>query len=93
MFDNPLVTLEVDLFFITIVMVTPCGRAAASQYVQQTLARFAAQSHHSDAALVLMAICALGCLLLMCGRAQEGPAAYWVWRKIDQDVSRKASRT
>jgi hypothetical protein len=83
-----LVTLEVimwgaALFFITILAVTPYGRAAADEYVRQTLSQFAAQLPCSEVALALMALSALGCLLMMRGgRAVQRRAEYWVWREI-----------
>ena len=70
------------LFFITIVMVTPGGRAVASEYAQQTIAVFTAQPIYADPALALMALSALGCLLLMCGRTSERRPERWIWREV-----------
>jgi hypothetical protein len=64
------------LFFITIVMVTPGGRAVASQYAQQTIALFTAQL--PDALLVMMALSTLACLVLVCGRPSERMAERWI---------------
>jgi hypothetical protein len=66
------------LFFITMVMVTECGRDAASVYVQRIVSLFSGQLPYSDVALWVMALSALGCLLLMRKRAPERSVERWV---------------
>ncbi len=66
------------MFFVTIVMVTPGGRAVASDCIQQTMALFTAQLPYSDAALVVMGLSALGSLLLLRARPQETPVERWI---------------
>lgn len=73
------------LFLITIVMVTPGGRAVAGEYLRQTLSLFAEQLPYSDAALGFMALSALACLLVMLRRTPEKPAERWIWREIRQE--------
>jgi hypothetical protein len=91
------VTLELimwgaALFFITIVMVTPCGRDAVEEYARQTIAQFAAQLPFSHVTLAFMALGALGSILLMCGGSPERPDLYWVWRGIRGELDDEASR-
>jgi hypothetical protein len=86
------------LFFITILMATPGGRAAVCQYAQQAIDLFAAQLPYSDVAFVLMTLSALGCLLIIRGgRTPERPVERWIWREIrvletDPVASRKLNR-
>lgn len=48
---------------------------------EQTISLFTALPY-SDVALALMALSALGCLLLMRGRAPGRPVERWIWREI-----------
>jgi len=70
------------LFFITIVMVTPDGRAVVCDYVQQTICLFVAQLPYSDVALALMAISAVASLLMLRPRRMERRVERWIWREI-----------
>lgn len=70
------------LFFITIVMVTSDGRAAAAGYAEQTLALFYSQLPYSDVALAVMAVSALICFLLLFVRTRERRTERWIWREI-----------
>jgi len=67
------------LFFITIVMVTPGGRAAAGEYAQQTIALFTGQL--PDPVLALMVLSALASLLLL-RRKRERGAERWILREV-----------
>jgi len=68
------------LFFITIVMVTSDGRAAAGEYAAQTMAMFNSQLPYSDVALAVMAVSSLVCLLLLCKRTRERRTERWIWQ-------------
>jgi hypothetical protein len=73
------------LFFITIVLVTPGGRAAAGEYLQQTLSLFSGQLPYSEVALALMALSALGCMLTMLGHTRQKHTERWIWWEIRQE--------
>ena len=69
-------------FFITIVMVTPTGRAVAGAFAQQTISVFSAECTYPDAVFALMAVSFLISMLLMCGGTKEKQPEQWVWREV-----------
>jgi hypothetical protein len=60
-----------SLFFITIVMATPRGRAALEAYSSETVTRFTVQSPYSYLTLISMAAIALVLLMMMRQRRTE----------------------
>ena len=80
------------LFFITILMVTPCGRAAVDEYARQALSLFAAQLPYSDVALVIMGLSAVASFLLLCGRGREKPGPCWTLWEIRGELADEPAR-
>jgi len=70
------------LFLITVVLVTPTGRAALGQYARQASSLFAANSTYGDLAIVSMALVFLGLLLLLLCRSPKDPNAQWILRRV-----------
>jgi hypothetical protein len=73
---------KTGLFFITIVLVTPAGRSAVSEFTDQISNWIVLQAPYSYVSLVIIAISVLACLLLMRGRSAEKPAIYLVRREV-----------
>ena len=82
-----------SLFFITIVIVTPRGRAALEAYSSETLTRFTVQSPYSYLTLVSMAAIALMLLRMMRQRRTETRAVCIVRREIRGPVVVPANRS
>jgi len=73
---------KTGLFFVTIVMVTPAGRSAVSEFADQISMWVVAQAPYSYVSLVIIALSALICLLLMRGRSTEKPPVCFVRREV-----------
>jgi hypothetical protein len=75
----------VALFFITIVLVTPGGRAAIDEYASQAASLFSGDVAYSDPAILLLALGTAGAVLLVCLRLPKRSEGC-VWRVIRFEV-------
>jgi hypothetical protein len=79
------------LFLITIVMVTPIGRALVDEYVCRIAASLAMPVPYAHAILMVMAFCALASMLLLRRRAPRRVEIRWVWYEIRGEPGENAS--
>lgn len=77
---------KVALFFITIVLVTPGGRAAIDEYASQAASLFTGDLSYSDPVIMILALGTVGAVLLMCLRLPKR-SDECVWRVIRFEVS------
>jgi len=81
------------LFFITIVVVTPSGRAAVDEYGSQVIALLDAQAPYSYVTLIFIAATALACLLMMLEWRRQKPVIYHVCREIRYGIGHAAAES
>ena len=70
------------LFLITIVLVTPNGRAALGQYANRASSMFALGSTYGELTLVSLALVFVGLFLLVLCRSRKDPEAQWILRRV-----------
>jgi hypothetical protein len=86
------------LFLLTVVLVTPKGRAVLGQYAHHASSLFAVNSTYGDLAIVTMALVLLGLFLLILCQSPKDPNTQWVLRRVraqepaDLAVSMRAIR-
>jgi len=74
------------LFLITIVMVTPGGRAAVSEYADSAFSQFVFNSPYAELALISLVLVAVGVVLLLLCQSPKVPDSTWVWREIREET-------
>jgi len=79
------------LFFLTIVMVTPLGRAVADELVRRIVVSLAMPVPYAHAGVAIMAFCALASMLLMRRRAPKRVEIRWVWYQVRGDPGESES--
>jgi hypothetical protein len=79
------------LFLITIVLVTPTGRAAFGHYVQHASSLFAVNSSYRDLAILAAAVVLLGLLLLIFCQSPKHTDALWILRRVQGQEPADAS--
>ena len=77
------------IFLITIMAVTPSGRAVAERCVNFTISSVLAQSPFSFVALAMMALIAVVCLLMLHEWRWEKPGVYFVWHEVRYDGAKE----
>jgi hypothetical protein len=70
------------LFLITIVLVTPTGRAVFTEYFGRAHSEFLGYSLYSDLALGAMALLLVGFILLLLCQSPRSPEAQWIRREV-----------
>jgi hypothetical protein len=70
------------LFLITVVLVTPIGRAALAECGHRAFYLFALNSIYGDLAMVSLALVFLGLLLLILCKSPKDPGERWILRRI-----------
>jgi hypothetical protein len=83
------------LFLITVVLVTPIGRAALAQCAHRALYIFALNSTYGDLAIVSLALVFLGLFLLILCQSPKDPSAQWILRRVQgqEPVGAPSNRT
>jgi hypothetical protein len=79
------------LFLITVVLVTPSGRAALGPYVNHAFSLFAADSTYGDLVIVALALVFLGLFLLMLCQSPKDPNAHWILQRVQGQEPADAS--
>jgi hypothetical protein len=70
------------LFLVTVVLVTPIGRAALWHYAHLASSLFAVKSTYADLAIAALALVFVGLFLLMFCQSPKDPNAQWILRRV-----------
>jgi len=71
------------LFLITVVLVTPIGRAALSHYAHLAAALFAVKSTYADLAIAALALVLVGLFLLIFCQSPKSSNTQWIVRRVE----------
>jgi hypothetical protein len=70
------------LFFLTIVLVTPNGRAFFSEHFVRASSQFFGNSLYSELAIGAVALALAGFVLLLLCQSPRSPEAQWIRREV-----------
>ena len=79
------------LFLVTVVLVTPIGRAALWHYAHLASSLFAVNSSYRDLAILAAAVVLLGLLLLIFCQSPKHTDALWILRRVQGQEPADAS--
>jgi hypothetical protein len=71
------------LFLITVVLVTPIGRAALGQLAHRAASQFALNSTYGELTIASMALVFLGLFLLVFCQSPKDPNTQWTVRRVE----------
>jgi len=81
------------LFLITVVLVTPIGRAALGHYAHLASSMFALQSTDGQLAIAALVLVFVGVFLLVLCQSPRNPNAQWIVRRVqDQEPAGPSSK-
>jgi hypothetical protein len=75
------------LFLVTIIMVTPGGRGAVSEYLDRASSQFAFHSLYAEMALIALVLVAVGAILLMFCQSPRNTETAWVVRRVYEETA------
>jgi hypothetical protein len=70
------------LFLLTVVLVTPIGRAALGHYARLAVSTFALQSTDGELAIAALVLVFVGIFLLVLCQSPKNPNAQWIVRRV-----------